>query len=75
MPPYFDFYFIPKIAKTFTTTAAATTARTQACASGNEQCLAIRSDSMLVGLVSKYFKMSPPQSSGKSGNGCVFAGS
>jgi len=53
----------------FTTTAAAITARTQPCASGEEQCFAMRSDSFRV--IPKNSKMSPAQSTASLSKGSV----
>ena len=56
-----------------TTTAAAITARTQPCASGEEQCFALRSDSLRV--IPKNSRTSPAQSSSSSSKSWTVAAS
>ena len=52
-----------------TATAAAITARTQSCASGEEQCFAMSSDSLCV--IPKNSRTSPAQSSGSLSKGWI----
>jgi len=63
------------IAFIFTATLTASTARTHARASSDEQCIAMSSDSPRGMPNSIYSNISPAQSSGKSANGWVSAAS